>query len=240
MQKAELHVLSTRPLGAALLHQAALNDIRIHESSFIQTIPVNDSAVQATIGDLLQKRITAVFTSMNGVDAVSKYVKADPGWIIYCIGNTTKNRVHRSFGGHSVAGSADNAEQLAILIVNDNVKEVVFFCGNQRREQLPSILNRHGIKIKEVIVYNTLETPEAVEGDYDGILFFSPSAVKSFFSINRLSRKTQVFAIGSTTAAAIRQYSENDIIISASPGKEDLVLQMIDHFSSFKSNYSVP
>ena len=42
------------------------------------------------------------------------------------------------------------------------------------------------LSVDEVIVYKTIETPKVLTKQYDGILFFSPSAVKSFFSKNSI------------------------------------------------------
>ena len=67
--------------------------------------------------------------------------------------------------------------------------------------------------------------------EYFGILFFSPSAVQSFFSKNKVADKTILFAIGNTTANEIKKYSTNKIIISDEPGKENLVTKMIEYFN---------
>jgi uroporphyrinogen-III synthase len=67
---------------------------------------------------------------------------------------------------------------------------------------------------------------------YDGILFFSPSAVESFFSKNKLPEQTVLFAIGNTTAKTIhRRYCNNRIMISDQPGKDELIEQAIEYFS---------
>jgi uroporphyrinogen-III synthase len=80
-------------------------------------------------------------------------------------------------------------------------------------------------------VYKTIETPELLTKSYDAILFFSPSAVQSFFSKNRISDSTQIFAIGSTTADAAESFSRKPIIVAEKPGKENLVDLAIRHYS---------
>src|SRR5258706_9822828 len=42
---------------------------------------------------------------------------------------------------------------------------------------------------------------------YDGILFFSPSGVESFFNTNEVNEQTILFAIGNTTATEIKKYT---------------------------------
>ena len=85
-----------------------------------------------------------------------------------------------------------------------------------------------------MIVYKTEETPQVLSKQYDGILFFSPSAVQSFFSKNYITDKTQVFAIGATTANVVKSFIQQPVIISNKPGKENLVNLAIKHFSKSK------
>ena len=167
---------------------------------------------------------------MNAVNAVAKYIKQKPDWNIYCIGNTTKKLAEDHFGRISIAGTAANAKELADVITTEGLKQIVFFCGNQRRDELPAKLKAKNVFVDELVVYNTIETPVLINKKYDGILFFSPSGVNSFFSINKVDHKTQLFAIGKTTATAIQQSSQNHVIIPDSPGKENLVKRMIEHY----------
>lgn len=109
---------------------------------------------------------------------------------------------------------------------------MVFFCGDLRREELPDLLKKAGIELTEVVVYQTLETPIKINKDYDGILFFSPSAVKSFFSINQVNSNALFFAIGNTTANAIKPFSKNSIIVSEFPAKDQLLDKAIKYFSN--------
>ena len=136
------------------------------------------------------------------------------------------------FGKDSIVGTAANGEELGDIIIRDKIKQVVFFCGDQRRDELPEKLKQHNVLMEEAVVYNTIETPVLINKKYDAILFFSPSAVQSFFSINNVDKETQLFAIGSTTAKTIQQYNKNNVVISCSPSKENLIKQMIAHFNT--------
>ena len=99
---------------------------------------------------------------------------------------------------------------------------------------MPGKLKNSGIAVEELIVYKTIKTPRVVSKQYNGILFFSPSAVQSFFSKNSITDTTQVFAIGATTADAVRSFAQQPVIISHKPGKETLVTLAIKHFSKTK------
>jgi uroporphyrinogen-III synthase len=237
-----IHLLSTRPLPGRLIEQAAAAGIVLDTLSFISTTPVADEALGHRIRDLARSPLVAIFTSMNAVEAVRDWLQSGPGaktpftqppWRIFCIGEATRQLVAGHFGEAAIAGTADSAGALAERIVREKgVQEVLFFCGDHRREELPSILHRHGIKVNEWIVYRTVQTPQPTERVYDGIAFFSPSAVESFFSVNTVVMETRLFAIGRTTAAAIGAWCDNQILTSDRPEKEALVSNMIDYFSN--------
>jgi uroporphyrinogen-III synthase len=108
-----------------------------------------------------------------------------------------------------------------------NEKEVIFFCGNLRRNELPDALRTKGIEVKEVIVYKTSLVPVSINKRYDAVLFFSPSAAESFFSKNSVPRNTALFVMGETTAVSIKKYSTNPIITGDEPDKNKLISQAI-------------
>ena len=224
-------ILSTRPVGKAAITKALQHGIVIEEKSFIETEQTIDAAKEKEIKELLQQNLSVVFTSMNAVEAVGKFVSEKINWKIFCIGNTTQKLVKEFFGENNIAGTADNASSLADSIIESSSKNIVFFSGDQRRDELPEKLKKNQINVEEIVVYKTIETPELLTKSYDAILFFSPSAVHSFFSKNTISDSTQIFAIGSTTAAAAASFSRNPIMVAEKPGKENLVNLAIQHFS---------
>lgn len=233
MQQNSIPVLCTRPLAEWLVDEAAANNVAVDTISFIETEPVATIEVQQEIEWALLQTAVVVFTSMNAVEAVATWQEGhQPDWSIYCIGIATKNLVAEYFGETSIAGTAPSAAELAELIVEESpADEVIFFCGDQRRGELPTILQQHEIDVNEIVVYQTIEVSHKIEKEYLGILFFSPSAVKSFFKTNKVAEKTILFAIGNTTAEEIKKYTGNKIIISDEPGKESLVQKMIEYFA---------
>ncbi|MBP6686756.1 MAG: uroporphyrinogen-III synthase [Lacibacter sp.] len=233
MQENNIHILSTRPLGKPLVAEALAAGFAVDELSFIETEPIQDIATQQEIEQAYLQSATVVFTSMNAVDAVVAWQDGQqPDWVIYCMGNTTKQKLKENFGDHSVVGTAKNAAELAELIAEESdAEEVIFFCGEQRRDELPTILRKKGIDVQEILVYETIHTPHKISKNYHGILFYSPSAVHSFFSTNKVTEQTILFAIGTTTAKAIQHYCNNTIITGNEPGKENLVRQAMEYFS---------
>jgi uroporphyrinogen-III synthase len=132
-----------------------------------------------------------------------------------------------------VVGKAESAAGLAMLIGQREVgrnREIVFFCGDRRREELPSLLRQSGLKVTEKIVYRTVLTPHRMERNYNGIAFFSPSAVESYFSANQVAADVPLFAIGRTTAAAIHSRCANPVIVGERPEKALLIRRMTEYF----------
>jgi uroporphyrinogen-III synthase len=79
-------------------------------------------------------------------------------------------------------------------------------------------------------VYKTEEVPVKVSKDYNGILFFSPSAVRSFFSRNTIGDKTTPFTAGTTTANALSTYT-NKVVISEHPSQASMINKLIEYYN---------
>ncbi len=215
-----------------MVTEAKASGITIDELSFIDTTPIQTIEVQQEIEQAMLLSTTVVFTSMNAVEAVAEWLLEEkPGWNIYCIGTTTNTLVAKYFGEENIAGTANSAAELAEAIAADRfIDSVIFFCGDQRRDELPEILRQNEIEVNEIVVYQTMAVPYKITKPYHGILFFSPSAVESFFCNNKVPERTILFAIGNTTATTIKKYTTNKIIISHQPGKENLVKTMMEYF----------
>lgn len=148
----DIKVLSTRPLARELVEAAFSKGINLAIIPFIKTEPIENVEVQQEIEHALTLVTAVVFTSMNAVEAVAEFILEElPNWKIYCIGNTTKQLVEKYFGKTSIAGFADNAALLAETIVADEPAEVTFFCGNQRRNELPDILRSNDIEVDAIV-----------------------------------------------------------------------------------------
>jgi uroporphyrinogen-III synthase len=231
MQPNKISILSTRPIDVRLIKNVAKQNIQIDTVSFIEIEPVDDLDIFNEIENALIQIVTVVFTSMNAVDAVASHLHDyKPDWSIYCIGNTTKKLVAEYFGEDLIAGTATDATELAEIIIEDGItNEVIFFCGDKRRNELPDLLRQNDIEVNEIEVYQTKMIQHKIGKNYNGILFFSPSAVESFFANNKLNEQTILFAIGNTTAHEIKKYSKNKIVVSDKTSKEDLVEKMIEY-----------
>lgn len=233
MRENKINILSTRPVGKVLIDEATSHGVMIDEISFIETEQHIDKSTEERVQQLLNKNINVVFTSMNAVNAVSQLINGRPPWKIFCIGSTTNLIAAKIFGEKNIADTADNALSLAEKIVSTNaVSKVYFFCGDIRRDELPEKLKANNIDVEEIRVYKTVFTPKKIVKTYDGILFFSPSAVESFFQKNDSDADTKYFAIGKTTADSLRTFTSLPIVVADKPGKKNLVQEAIRYFCS--------
>lgn len=233
MKKNKVYILTTRPLAHTTMLKAKDAGVEIDTASFIQTNNAINQPVAEKIRQYAARQISVVFTSMNAAEAVIDCLHLDgivPDWTIYSMGGITQTIIKNYFADNEIIADANNASQLAETIIEDDAEEVIFFCGNQRREELPVLLQSKNVKVDEVVVYETIETPVKINKSYKGILFFSPSAARSFFSVNKIDADTVLFAIGTTTASELRKHSNNKILVGEHPNKEQLAEKAIEYF----------
>jgi uroporphyrinogen-III synthase len=234
MQENKVEILCTSHLKKELLNKAAAKNIFVDVQDFIKTETHLSQEVKQKIQSLANQKIAVAFTSKNAVNAVVSQLAVVPNWDVYCISGVTKQTAIEFFGKEKIFASAKNAADLSEKIIsNKSLKEIVFFCGNRRLNDLPEILKHYNISIEELVVYTTEETPCMVQKVYDEILFFSPSAVHSFFSVNTVSTNVMLFSVGKTTSNVIATYCSNLVNTSEYPGKEQMINLVIDFFSTF-------
>ena len=218
MPERRFSILSTAPLPMEKI-------ISIPESvdllvlPFTQIEPRHNPAVKSRVEALASGVHTVIFTSAHAVRIVAGMLTRKPDWKIYCIRNETRIAVINWFDSASVVRFASNALTLSKYIIADAVQEAIFFCGDQRMDILPDNLRNHSVALEEVIVYDTRLTPVLVKNQPDALLFFSPTAVRSFYSVNTVSRTSRIFAMGKTTAETLKEYVTEEIIISPEADK---------------------
>jgi uroporphyrinogen-III synthase len=211
-------ILSTGSLPVERIKHIPENVIT-HVIPFTEIHARQDDKLKKLVTEFSSKKLTVVFTSGQAVKFVADMLQQKPKWKIYCIRHETRIAVINWFGIESIVKFESNAMALSHQMIADGVKKAVFFCGDQRLDILPDNLQKHGIQLDEVIVYDTRFTPVLLDEEPDAILFFSPTAVRSFFSMNELLPSTAVFVMGSTTAAALKPFTANQIIISPQADK---------------------
>ncbi|MCK5402037.1 MAG: hydroxymethylbilane synthase [Flavobacteriaceae bacterium] len=209
------NVYSTKVLTEAqqnLFH----NDIKVDGSDFIQ---ININRIKPFILKTEIKNV--IITSKNAVEALITNISADELQFknIYCVGRRTKRLVEQKIG--KVIHSEKNAKKLAEYLVEYlEGTEVTYFCSDLRLDDLPNILTENNITVNEVEAYSTKFASEKVDEKAEGIMFYSPSTVKSYLLQNKADKIA--FCIGESTASEAKKHFK-DIRVAKVPTVESVI-----------------
>lgn len=214
-------ILSTKKLLPNQRHFLLNAGLKVIEASFITTHlkPFGINAINQNL----------VFTSRNGFMAflAHKLSGVYVGSNVFCVGLTTHTLIQNY--GFKVVASADNAQQLAEIIINNySTESFTFFSGSLRRDTLPILLENANVAFNEVQVYDTQLTPHKITVPLDGLLFYSPSGVESYLRENTITSEA-CFCIGATTAQALAGITDN-IIVANQPSIENVIVQVRNYF----------
>ena len=169
-----------------------------------------------------------VITSQNGVEAIlNSFTKDEINFKnIYCVGRRTKKLIENRIG--KVTHVAKNATKLADYISKEtSIKRLTYFCSDLRLDDLPTILQAHGIVVEEVEAYKTMLSSVKIDTDVSGVLFYSPSGIDSYLREN--STDKIAFCIGETTAVAARKHFTN-VQVAYMPDVESVLEMVNQHF----------
>ncbi|WP_299217204.1 uroporphyrinogen-III synthase [uncultured Dokdonia sp.] len=151
----------------------------------------------------------------------------------FCVGEKTTALLKKN--GYNVIKTSQNGATLGHDIAENHKKDsFTYFCGKQRREELPNILKEAGVTCNEVVVYETHINEQIFNQIFDGVLFFSPSGVTAFAKANLKNtslleerKKERCFCIGETTAAAARKYT-NQVVVSNATTIESTIAKAVN------------
>jgi len=231
MSDRRITILSTATLPLERIKNIP-NSVDIQVIPFIEIIQRSGVELMPVITAYGSEKLNVIFTSAHAVKFVSGWLKQKPDWTVYCIRNETRIAVLNWFGPEVNCKFASNALFLSKLMISEGVRKALFFCGDQRLDILPDNLRNNGIDLNELVVYDTRLKPVQLKEPPEIILFFSPTAVRSFFSVNEISSGTTVIAMGTTTAAALKQYTEHPVIISPEADKAYVFNMALDYAAS--------
>ncbi|WP_461533847.1 uroporphyrinogen-III synthase [Sinomicrobium sp.] len=216
------YILSTKRLSSDQQLLFASAGLRLEEADFIATTPLPV--------DITTVKEQLIFTSSNAVRSVlqhpdSNSLKNRP---CFCVGSKTASLLEQN--GFKVQVQKDYAAQLAPEITNNYAdRSFTFFCGNLRRDTLPDAMSEANISFDELTVYTTRLTPVVIDTNVQGILFFSPSGIKSYLKNNVVGDKV-CFCIGTTTAKKLDGITER-IVVAQQPTTESVIASTITYFN---------
>jgi uroporphyrinogen-III synthase len=178
-----------------------------------------------------------IFSSQNAVLSLLE----QNGWEIlktksvFCVGIKTKELLE--VNGFTVDVYMDYASELAeIITLIYNKESYTFLSGNLRKETLPEALKSEGIIFNEIEVYQTTLAPFKIseQEKFDGIMFFSPSAVESYLTNNKIKNEI-CFCVGNTTAKSLELNKVKNIVIAEIPTIEEVIVEVIEYYSTEES-----
>jgi len=223
-----INILSTKKLLPNQKQELLDANFTVIEEDFIETNIKNF--------ELSKVNDNLIFTSQNAVQSVLQHPKCEDlkSKNIFSVGMKTKELLtENGFNVIAYTGyAADLSEIISLVYSNETF---TFFSGNLRREVLPNTLKENEITFNEIEVYETNLTSKKVTSKLDGILFFSPSAVESYFKLNTIKNET-CFCIGETTAEALvpklRDKKVKTIVIADKPSVENVIDEVIEYYKS--------
>ncbi|WP_196895992.1 uroporphyrinogen-III synthase [Aureivirga marina] len=222
--KSPFQIISTKLLTTN--QKQLFENVEVEDYSFIR-VEVKGDFNSDSLTD------TLIFTSQNAVKAVlqKKEEIHFETKNVFCVGEKTRALLQEQH--IEVKAMFFGAKELAEYLVEEvKPTEVTFFCGNLRRQELSKILEENEIKVNEVIVYETILEKIKLNTVFDAVLFFSPSAIKSYIlAENKIN--IPVFCIGNTTAVAATFYFD-EIYVAEKPTVEEVIKITNAHFSHVK------
>lgn len=217
----QIRIVATKRLSATQKQQLLNADFSVFDEDFIR---VRNKEFEVNyINDCL------IFTSQNAVESVLLNDRIDEIKTKKCFCVGVKTKILLLENDFEVLEYSDYAAELASIICNKYPKiSFTFFCGNIRRDVLPDALRLMDVRLDEIEVYETILTPKKIDFIPDGILFFSPSAVKSYLKENKIEDEI-CFCIGNTTAEALK-YATPNIIIANEPNLDSGIMKCIEYY----------
>jgi|TARA_B100001094_G_scaffold193118_1_gene186985 uroporphyrinogen-III synthase len=197
----KIKILSTKILGEKMKQIFDDNKFELLEHNFIKIGSLNF--------DLPEHDGSWIFTSQNAVNAVFSISKSRDLIFnkIYCVGESTKSILSKN--GQKVAKNMKNSSKLANFISKKAKNEKFVFCrSNIKNDDFTTFFKKEKIDLKEIVVYNNQPNSVVLKDEFEAIMFYSPSGVKSFLKNNKLG-SSYCICIGETTARYARNFSSN-------------------------------
>ena len=213
--KKQTKIFSTKSLTETQRHLFK-NPISVDSTDFIKI------SLNRIPQHILKSKIdNVVITSQNAVESILTNCACEELQFknIYCVGRRTKKMIENKIG--KVKHSENSAKALAEHLVEFmDGTEVTFFCSESRLDELPQILEENKIKVNEIEAYKTILDNVKVDEKIEGVMFYSPSTVKSYIKNN--DSNIIAYCIGETTATEAKKHFK-DVRISKIPTVESVI-----------------
>jgi uroporphyrinogen-III synthase len=225
----DVQLLCTKSVDSQLLSDLASKRIYVDVVPFTAVVPLINNYLIQHIHQLAEEKIIAIFTCTDAVKAVANILnKTAVDWQIACLDKSTHYAVQDAFPNNNIITIAKDEMLLGKALINQNFNSYtpIYFCGNKRSETIPMIFRSASIKLDEVMVYQTMVKASEISKLYQGILFYSPSAVDSYFVFNNFPNNTIAFCADNNTAEALtKKLSQPAIVVQAADATDASLIE---------------
>ncbi len=217
-------ILFTKEISTEFLKQNLSQEMDFDVVNFLEIKLNSKEEIEPFVDNSIPNYL---ITSQNSVEAIKDL---DLKGYFYVVGKKTAEKLIQN--NFKVEIFKNYASELAeFILVNESPKEWIFFCGNNRREELFEKLIPKGHSIKEIQCYKSNPISHDLKGkNYDGIAFFSPLGVKSYLESNKILPETIIFSIGKTTSEEVKIHTKNKIINAEIPLVESVIESINNYF----------
>ena len=181
-------------------------------------------------------------TSVNGAESLAK-ATTSRDVKMYAVGDVTaKNLLHHGF--HDVSSADGNAGDLAELVENDvdpSEGALLHVGGTNSSGRLENRLSQGGYTVYRIALYGTVGASSfstelrsaMVNGEIDGVLFFSPETARIFVSLmlGALCEKTLVnmtaFCLSAAVAEAANRVPWGGLVVCDRPNASSLLTAVL-------------
>jgi uroporphyrinogen-III synthase len=173
------------------------------------------------VNEIPMKSDAWIVSSRNSFAAIKKFAPEAPRYI-YCVGEWMKGEVEK-LNGNLLVKSFENMKSLATDLVKQNFQNIVYFCGDEHRQELEEGFKNANTKISKVITHQSEITFPVINKSFDAVFVFSPRSVESLLKNNKFSQQTTFACIGVTTEDYVRSRGITNTFISSYPDSKKLL-----------------
>ncbi len=173
-----------------------------------------------------------IISSRNSWHAVKTFIHLAPG-IIYCIGTWMSDALKKT-GTESEIRSFENMKALVLEVSRQNIRHLLYFCGDHHRDELERGLKDRPVTVQKVITHKSKLAFPSLEKSYDVIFVFSPRSAESLMKNNVFSDETIFACIGPMTAAYLNEHGIVNTFYASYPDSKILLTEFHDSKSELK------
>ena len=102
-------------------------------------------------------------------------------------------------------------------------KQTVLFPRAKHSKRSVQKLLEGQIEMHDLIVYDNFPKKNIVLDNFDVLIFTSPMNAEAYFQSNEIRKGQQFFAIGETTAKALKKLGVAEVLVPTNPSMEEIV-----------------